>query len=680
MASALWIALGLLGCDAPPPPDADRDGFRVNVDCDDRNPRAYPGAPEYCNDIDDNCDGQVDEEDALDGDLWFLDADGDGYGDASDVARLCEPGETGRVRDNRDCSDGDPLRAPEQPERCNDLDDDCDGQIDEDATVDLFMFFRDQDEDGYGAPRDDIAACDPPAGYVDNDRDCDDRSDRNFPGADEYCDFLDNDCDGEVDEDDAIDAIVWYVDADRDGYGDPATGELDCASPPNAVSRGEDCDEGDDTIYPGAAEVCGNGVINDCDNLDRDPAEACPLDGTVVVTDAMLDLRPTALTTLGASLGGGGDVNGDGVEDLLISGENSAGEIVSIVSGVRTGRVPLSSAFATISGAGGGGGLAAAGDIDGDGYDDIFVGSLVQASVSLIPGGDPIKSAVGRVQGANVDLGAVVAAIDDLDGDGGRDLLVSDPGADSAGVVWLMSGDLSGTVGLDDALLEGVGEDADAQAGTSVASAGDVDGDGTPDLVIGAPGQGAGGVAYLVSGVTTGALDLADADAILFGEDAGDDAGAAVSGGDTDNDGYSDLVVSAPAYDGHGAVYVTFGPASTTSSLSDAIRFSGDGSGAQAGAAVDVADVDGDDQADLLIGAPETRTTTDRTGVAYLVLGGVSVGRFLGRADVVFETTTAGAKLGSSVRLTADVDGDGRADPLIGAAGIDAAFLFYPSY
>ena len=100
------------------------------------------------------------------------------------------------------------------------MDNDCDGTIDVGA-IDATTWYEDGDGDGYGDPSSTTEACDQPDGYVANDDDCDDDDGAINPDADEVCDNEDNDCDGTVDEDDAVDATTWYEDGDGDGYGDP---------------------------------------------------------------------------------------------------------------------------------------------------------------------------------------------------------------------------------------------------------------------------------------------------------------------------------------------------------------------------------------------------------------------------------------------------------------------------
>jgi len=243
-------------------PDDDLDGQGVCGDCDDTDPYTYTGAPELCDGIDNDCDDAIDENVVyLD---HFDDADGDGYGDPTEVQTACDGPPAGFVADNGDCDDGDASIHPAAEEICDGLDQDCDGEIDEGlATTD---WFADTDGDGYGDGEDILNSCDtsPPAGYSDVDGDCDPTDNTVFPDADEFCDGVDNDCDTEVDEE-----VVYrdvFADLDGDGFGDDNDTQSVCEpeTPAGWSEDGGDCDDGDELVYPGAEEIC-DGLDNDCD-------------------------------------------------------------------------------------------------------------------------------------------------------------------------------------------------------------------------------------------------------------------------------------------------------------------------------------------------------------------------------------------------------------------------------
>jgi hypothetical protein len=248
--------------------DADGDGWAACEDCDDADAGVSPVALESCNGVDDDCDGSVDEDDALDAATWYADGDGDGYGDASSTTAACiEP--TGFVSDATDCDDSNAVTHPGAAEICDGVDNDCDGDLDEGATT---TFYADADGDGWGDAGSGVEACASPSGYVSDADDCDDTDAGVHPGATETCNGVDDDCDGDVDEDSAVDVATWYLDHDADGYGTSSYGVSACSQPSGYVADGTDCNDWDDDDHPGADERC-DGVDNDCDgDVDEDSA------------------------------------------------------------------------------------------------------------------------------------------------------------------------------------------------------------------------------------------------------------------------------------------------------------------------------------------------------------------------------------------------------------------------
>ncbi len=263
-------------------------------------------------------------------DSYYRDADDDGYGTLNDVIRSCYP-VSGYVTNSDDCDDTKLDVNPDADETCNGLDDNCDGQIDEGV---INTYYADTDEDGFGDLDNSILACDPQTGYVVNSDDCDDSKNHVNPDADETCNGLDDNCDGQIDEgvintyyadtdddgfgdphnsiqacdiqtgyvvnsddcededqnrnpdtietcngeDDNCDGLIdegvkitYYLDSDADGYGDPNDSTQACSQPEGYVTDSTDCYDDDSAVNPGALEACGDGIDNNCDgNTNED--------------------------------------------------------------------------------------------------------------------------------------------------------------------------------------------------------------------------------------------------------------------------------------------------------------------------------------------------------------------------------------------------------------------------
>ncbi len=653
--------------------DADGDGYDLCLDCDDEDPTVHPGAIDCRDDVDNDCDGITDGDDAPPLGTWHPDADGDGYGDHASAANACEQ-PAGTLDDASDCDDADPAIHPGADELCNGLDDDCDGLADED-TVDAGTWHEDEDGDGYGDENDATTACEQPEGTVDDATDCDDEDSAIHPGAEPGCDGLDHDCDGLVDND-----------ADGDGYADEACG-------------GDDCDDEDASTYPYAPEVCEDGVVNDCLGSEEAASEACWADYELSRAHAKL-MGEVDYQVAGTALSGAGDVDRDGLADLLIGakGYDSYRGVACLFLGPVSGTMGISSADAFLRGQTqgdyAGSAVAAAGDVNGDGFIDLMVGAPNEetnggaGSAYVVLGpvtgdadlGDVALKLTGEAE--NDSAGTAVAGAGDVDGDGLDDLLVGADGEDSAesdaGAAYLVFGSQLGSAPdlqrLAAASAKLLGTSPSEKTGAAVASAGDVDGDGLADLLIGAwsaDGEASNcGAAYFMLGPVSGELPLTAADATLLGEDTQDDAGQAVaSAGDVDGDGLPDLLIGAPDAGEDdcegGTAYLVLGLPSGTVSLSEAeaVMF-GETDGDQAGCAVAGAgDADGDGRDDVLVGA----SWAAGGGAAYLLLGPVTGTVHLAAADAELSGEVSNDRAGSAVAGAGDVDGDGDDELLVGA-------------
>ena len=576
------------------PPDEDHDGYRADVDCDDTNPAINPGVREVCDDlnIDEDCSGRADnDDDTVDPDTrryWSEDLDGDGWGSGEPVD-ACD-GPRGWVDQYGDCDETDPAINGGADEICDGaaVDEDCDGLID-DADPDMLpdglsTFYLDADGDGYGDDSRLIRACAAGSGAAAVGGDCNEAGSAVYPGAPESCNIygIDFDCDGLINDDDPdVDPstmATWYADADGDGYGDPAATTRACDPPAGTVTNATDCDDGDGTANPRGVEICDDGIDQDCDG---GPSPDCGIGGTLEIGYAR-DPAWTLTAETFFDFAVGGDLDGDGAEDLYVSYGGTS--VIAPGGGAIVRHAGLPSADTdweaglwrvdgTTKGAAVGASIAV-GDLDGDGATDVASGSTASSIYAPWAG-------VARVYTAAASLdtdawfsfeGETAYAYEGMDvlvgegtGDGAADLVVVGsnhsvvyPGPLVAGV------HVVGDAGLV------VSQDTAPQRGQLA----DVDGDGVSSLILPFPnktyGRAASGVVYTVDVTRTGAVDpeAGEFDGVIYGYYEDERDGQAVGFADVNADGYTDTLIG----DDDGEIDVHYGPRDTGASVAAEIR------------------------------------------------------------------------------------------------------------
>ena len=610
------------------------DGFVSQAtDCDDGDGAVHPGALEVCNGTDDDCNGEVDDG-ASDGLTWYLDQDGDGYGvDTTTLLACSSPGSGWSLQDG-DCDDSWGTAFPGADELCNGLDDDCDTVADEEPTVDPPTWYLDGDGDGFGTDGSALVQCLPPTRYVDQAGDCDDALDTIHPLADELCNGLDDDCDLLVDEAPTVGDGTWYRDADGDGWGTDADTLTTCDPPPGYVAYNGDCDDGDRSTSPGATEVCNDGIDNDCDGT----ASGCAWDDSLELRDQLVLTGVYQDDSFGRC-GAVGDLDGDGQPEVVLGAgyaydpdnHTHPGGVYAFEAPLTADRDRDTADLAIEGGADvgqfGGTGVAVA-DIDGDGFDDLVAGALLESSGSLTEAGNayvlygPLTASGGATELADWTLQGVidqgwygqrVHTVGDLDGDGIQDIGI---GADynyletyaGSGFIYLYTSARTGTEQADDSAVAFITPDAGETMGREFTGV-DANGDGLGDVLIGAQGSDRGGTnlggAYVVLGDgISGEINTDDADLFWYGESMECGAGYSVDGaGDVNDDGIDDVLIGAPS---DRSAYVIWGRSDLSGGpLADAdLTFRGTYSTLrQYGYMVrGVGDLNSDGEADLLIG------------------------------------------------------------------------------
>ena len=403
-----------------------------------------------------------------------------------------------------------------------------------------------------------------------------------------------------------------------------------------------------------------------------------------------------AAAGFGTSVASAGDVNGDGYADLIVgsnlydNGQTDEGRAsLYLGSAVGLSTSPAWTAEADQATASFGVAVASAGDVNADGYNDVLVGASLYDNGQTDEG--RVSLYLGTVSGlaasaawsteadqANANLGAAVAPVGDVNGDGYSDVVVGafqyDNGQTDEGRAWVY---LGSALGLStSAAWTGESDQASANYGGAVSGAGDVNGDGYSDLVVAAHrydnGQTDEGMAYLYLGTAAG-LSGSPIWTAESGQTAAFFGRLVSAAGDVNGDGLGDVIIGAPQFDngavdkGRTSLYLGaasgMGTAATWSAESD------QASGSMGASVATAGDVNGDGYADVIVGAPGYTNGSSGEGRAFLYLG-ASTG-LSGVASWTAESDQANAGFGAVVASAGDVNGDGYGDVLVGSPTYD---------
>ena len=489
-------------------------------DCDDADDANWLGNAEVCDEQDNDCDGDVDEGPPADATDWYLDLDGDGFGDDAQVATDCDA-PAGHVPDGGDCDVADSAIYPGAPELCDGMDNDCDGVVPSDEI--------DGDGDGYI----DAGTCGD---------DCDDGDPAINPGATEICNdtaAIDDDCNGQF--------VPGEVDSDADGW-------MECG----------ECDDTEPTVYPGATEVCDN-LDNDCDGsvgaeeVDDDGDGYTECDGDCEDVDP--GIHPDE-----PEVWDGIDQDCDSEVDEQVLFTTAEWCLSGTIGGLTVGSA-----------------ARIVGDIDGDGFADLVVQAYDGngwggAWVFLGPGSPWASSSVVSPSTADVFIDGVAEIAGyggDLNGDGLVDLVFQRRAPVTPNIehiIYFGRSTWPVTLDLDDADVTMSTPSIDPHGPSNLRRYGDLDNDGYDDLYV--PHNWDGKVWIVFGRDDWSALDGQTVDAAVAGTwIPGGGQGVAVSlGGSLDGDEFADLVVAyqyadidpANTNDNEGVVLAWYGSASAS--------------------------------------------------------------------------------------------------------------------
>ena len=624
-------------------------GYAHNTDdCNDDDPAIHPDGVEICDDVgvDEDCDNAIDDldDDVTGTTTWYRDDDGDQFGDEDDIGVQACLAPKGYVDNPSDCDDTDPAIHPDGVEICDDFDtdEDCDGDVDDQdpSVTGQTLYYPDGDGDDFGDEgAKPVASCELPDDHVEDNTDCDDSLPEVNPDELDVCgNGLDNDCDPTT--------YCRFVGSLSDLENEASAvlvGPILSAEAAHGLGYGDFDNDGSVDLLIGAP------LSSDSEG------RLYVVNGPIPTGSFGLEYSDASITgpapdsDFGYFVAGVGDINGDGYHDALVGAPNLSDSLPGdtfLFHGPFDKTTTVESAAAQITSVSNGDNLGTwvdSADVDDDGFQELVVGSagvkpggaayLFETTVTgHISTEDALTTVEGPIGGL---MGYQLSQIGDINGDGTEEIAVVAPTwgtgkTPTKGAVFLLEAPLpTGTVDAEDiAYAVYRGEASQDFLGTGIDSAGDVDGDGTMDMVLGSPWQDTevtrGGAVYVVVNPDAGDWAIAKrADISYYGNEPDREVGWWCNHGDLDLDGTPDLMIGAPGNDVNGTLYVEYGPLTAGSYI---IRDEADGTFAsleadQAGLiALAPGDISGDGGPDIVIGAP---SAAGEAGHVYLLFSGM---------------------------------------------------------
>lgn len=616
---------------------------------------------------------------------WYVDVDGDGFGNPDvSIVGCVEP--IGYVIDDRDCDDSDPTRHPEAD------------------------WYVDADGDGFGDVDAPVSSCDATTdGAAPEGTDCDDGNALIHPEANEVCDYIDNNCDELIDNDDPLldiyTQVPFFVDADQDGFGSEEYAGHFCPSYTVGSENNEDCDDADPSVNPDQIERY--------DDVDQN----CDGDALWHKVNSIEEGFSHAYsgTQFGRYLDSV-DIDSDGKRELVISQkvftwdentETNDGKVIWVSGSQTPDFSDLSEQVPFWYGESGDELYGVwAGDMDGDGVADILMGSrnknAKEGAAYLVSSAGPsgliteTSTWSWTIPNQDYRVGSSLLRIGDVDADGLDDVMVGashfDNDGSSRGGVFLLSGSDVGTVS-DPTQGTWIGGTSNGdQFGLVTSRAGDVNGDGILDVLVSSiyadEGENSSGSVYLfpVSDLLSSTGTVLPEDMVQFyGEANGDKAGAQLADlGDVNGDGYDDFMIGAndhdEVFDQDGAAYLIYGQAYADFAQLNSLTDAGAvfiGATQNDGFADDIegiGDIDGDGLADFMIGSYLADPTGSNRGLAIGLFGGQHSGRhnIEDVADFMIRGTSGNHRVGQGIARAGDINEDGLEDVWIGAYGYNS--------